>query len=120
MYLLSFLWSNDVAEIWDIGSSSLRDLLRSNNRTEFGWNHWNMFGSFIRIVIYIMYVSIECFVVCLLEIKYQISFVTSFYGRSTYMISHCVGLGVWGIMNESDIWLIYFIDSSPVSCWAEM
>ena len=104
--LIMFWCSNDATPDWDLGGSSLIYSLRSIDRHELWWYHRNAIASCNRIVLYIMYVYMDCFVVFVLEGTYQRSFVESLDGISSNTSSHCVGLVLWGIMVDYDILLI--------------
>ena len=67
-----------------------------------------------------MYFFMECFVVCVLEVIKERYFVGYFDGRGTYMGVHFISLVVWGTMSDSNIEMIDYIESSPVSCRSEM
>ena len=47
-------------------------------------------------------------------------FVGSSYGTGDEVGGPCVGLGVGGIINTSDIYDMHLNESSPISCRAEM
>ena len=62
-----------------------------------------------------MYFYMAFFVVCVLEVTQQRSFVGYIDGEGAYMGIHCEGLFIWGNMSDYNKLLLDFIDSSPVN-----